>query len=504
MTSAINMLLQASAKPDANKTGHAMLSVDPGRLGDTANQAPDADSADNGHKGFGFAQIMQTRWQATLDEQQASDGDWDIQSQGFDAQLLLPQSETLTGQVQPIVAEAVLTSPYELAPFGGNELPPWGSEFPGSMQLAASAAAALQAQDADSDALLAVAQADSEALSMPEDDNSPTGLAEAGLEGLAPITLPAQEELDALFSDLAFLPVETLAEQNQEERVTKGDLAPASEEGTHWASQLIAALKAKQQASADAAVAQREGKQEETMALAASVKAAADQAGLRERRAMNRISDGEFAVSESSPGTRSGSVAAAVEVLLNRVGSSAEGHLERSDQNSLSSNSASPLLARGEERPLDSLASASERADNSLKIRVPINQPDWGARLGRQLTLLVSRQADVAQIQLEPPELGPLQVRLSVVNEQVSLQFLSPHAQVRDALEATVSRLQELFDEQGLDLVDVDVADDSDKERGQQGNESSQAGELEEAQGDGFLTARRATDLSDGKIDYFV
>lgn len=154
---------------------------------------------------------------------------------------------------------------------------------------------------------------------------------------------------------------------------------------------------------------------------------------------------------------------------------------------------------------LDGLQLASDVPGHKSEARVsvPFNQAGWNENLGRQLTLLISKNFDSAQIQLEPPELGPLQVRFQIQNEQVSLQFVSQHSIVRDAVEQTLARLQEMFSEEGLDLVDVNVSDEQlAEERSDLSDEESAIAEVEE--NDENLTHRVAIDLDEGKIDYFI
>lgn len=148
-----------------------------------------------------------------------------------------------------------------------------------------------------------------------------------------------------------------------------------------------------------------------------------------------------------------------------------------------------------------------------LKVAVPFSQAAWGENLGSQLSLLMAKNMDSAQIQLDPPELGPLGVRIQLNNDQVSLQFTSAHAVVRDALEQSSQKLQQMLSEEGLDLVDVDVSDErqqeprsSDKE--QDGSSASALENQNSSDGqmpsDDLLTNPRNLIVDDGKIDYFV
>lgn len=92
----------------------------------------------------------------------------------------------------------------------------------------------------------------------------------------------------------------------------------------------------------------------------------------------------------------------------------------------------------------------------------PFGQQGWSDSIGRQLLVMSSQGLSSAQIRLDPPELGSLTVKIQVsADQQTSVSFVSQHAVVREALEQQLNRLQDLFREQGLNLQDVSVSDQS-------------------------------------------
>lgn len=126
----------------------------------------------------------------------------------------------------------------------------------------------------------------------------------------------------------------------------------------------------------------------------------------------------------------------------------------------------------------------------------------WGETLTRRISMMAAGNNSQAQIQLDPPELGKLMVQLQIKGEQATVSFASPHAVVRDTLESTLPRLQEMLAEQGLDLVDVDVSDQSfagDREP-QSGAETG----LAEAGDDAILPESGTVRVSDSLIDYYA
>lgn len=146
-------------------------------------------------------------------------------------------------------------------------------------------------------------------------------------------------------------------------------------------------------------------------------------------------------------------------------------------------------------------APLAEGPAKSLPVTVPVSQPNWGQATGERILWMVSQKLQSAELQLDPPELGPLQVRISVQNDQVSLSFVSQHAQVREALDQQALRLREMFEGQGLDLVDVDVSDQSFQ---QQQEQAQQQGRAALDVDDAALDAPIVTPASVHLVDQFV
>ena len=89
------------------------------------------------------------------------------------------------------------------------------------------------------------------------------------------------------------------------------------------------------------------------------------------------------------------------------------------------------------------------------------NHPQWGQAVSERVMWSANQKVQTASIQLDPPELGSLQVKLNISHDQVSVSFTSPHAHVRDALEQSLPRLREMMAEQGLNLGESAVNDQS-------------------------------------------
>ena len=95
-------------------------------------------------------------------------------------------------------------------------------------------------------------------------------------------------------------------------------------------------------------------------------------------------------------------------------------------------------------------------------ITIPLAQPGWDQALGQRVQWLVSQQLQGAELRITPPHLGPIEVRISIGQDQQTIvNFASPHAAVRDAIEAAVPRLRDMLGNNGQDLVNVNVSQHS-------------------------------------------
>ncbi|MDH0300298.1 MULTISPECIES: flagellar hook-length control protein FliK [unclassified Pseudomonas] len=161
-------------------------------------------------------------------------------------------------------------------------------------------------------------------------------------------------------------------------------------------------------------------------------------------------------------------------------------------------------------------ANAVPVTPSPLQQPLAMNQGAWTEGLVNRVMYLSSQNLKSADIQLEPAELGRLDIRVNVAADQpTQIHFVSGHAGVRDALDSQVHRLRELFTQQGLAQPDVSVADQS---RGQQQQQAQQgesglsgvAARRAQAAGEGGEPASAAQPLEhqvvvgDSAVDYYA
>ena len=110
-----------------------------------------------------------------------------------------------------------------------------------------------------------------------------------------------------------------------------------------------------------------------------------------------------------------------------------------------------------------SVAGASTAAAQPLPgvataVDAPLGDARWSQAFSERVSWLVRDGSQLATMRLDPPQLGPVEVRLSLNNGEASIHFVSSHPPVREAIEAALPRLREMLGEQGLVLGDVDVS----------------------------------------------
>src|SRR5690606_37888106 len=73
-----------------------------------------------------------------------------------------------------------------------------------------------------------------------------------------------------------------------------------------------------------------------------------------------------------------------------------------------------------------------------------------------------------------PAELGPVELKIQVHQDQATIQVQAQNASVREALEMHVHRLREALANNGLGLAQFDVSAQADQQQGQQSESAGQ------------------------------
>ncbi len=152
-------------------------------------------------------------------------------------------------------------------------------------------------------------------------------------------------------------------------------------------------------------------------------------------------------------------------------------------------------------------ASAGERALPAWSLSAPLQHPQWGEEVSERVRWMLGQQLQSAELKITPPELGTIEVRISVHKDQMSVSFAAPNAAVREALEDAMPRLREMLSGSGYESVSVDISQHSLPQRRDTAPDGYAAAGGRAADGDdeavvGVTTLRPAGAL--GVIDFYA
>lgn len=138
-----------------------------------------------------------------------------------------------------------------------------------------------------------------------------------------------------------------------------------------------------------------------------------------------------------------------------------------------------PLASAGTQRVLTPAAASGEaRPVTPAYVHLPLHDPQWQSEFSNRVTWLAKAGGNqVAEIRLNPANLGPVEVRVVMKDDQATITFSAQHGVVRDAIESSLPRLREMFSGSGMQLAQASVADQplqDQRQRQQQGFGSGQ------------------------------
>ena len=97
----------------------------------------------------------------------------------------------------------------------------------------------------------------------------------------------------------------------------------------------------------------------------------------------------------------------------------------------------------------------------SLRVDTPLGQTGWHEEMGQKLTWMVGNNRQQADLVLNPPQLGRIEVSLTMNGDQATAIFTSPNPAVREALENSLHRLREVLADAGVSLGQAQVGSES-------------------------------------------
>ena len=146
----------------------------------------------------------------------------------------------------------------------------------------------------------------------------------------------------------------------------------------------------------------------------------------------------------------------------------------------------------------------------STMVQNDVFSKEWPAEVSQKIVWMTGRNIQTAEVHLNPAELGPIEVKISVQNDAASITFNAQHASVRDLLETNVQRLREMMEEKGVELSDVNVDSGKKDEQYQSQNDGGKAPGLANDDEESELQSgvsgndQVVSSVSTNLVDYFV
>lgn len=96
-----------------------------------------------------------------------------------------------------------------------------------------------------------------------------------------------------------------------------------------------------------------------------------------------------------------------------------------------------------------------------LHVATPAGSPGWPEEVGSRVSWMVGHDESHAQLTLTPPQLGKIEVSITVSGDQTSAQFVAATPAARELIEQSLPRLREVLEQSGINLGQTDVSTSS-------------------------------------------
>ena len=101
----------------------------------------------------------------------------------------------------------------------------------------------------------------------------------------------------------------------------------------------------------------------------------------------------------------------------------------------------------------------------TFKVAAGVDTAQFGQGVADRVPLMMDSNLTSAKLQVNPPALGPIEVRIALQEGHAQVWFTSHSAVTRDALESSAPKLREMLGAQGFGQVSVDISQRSFQDR---------------------------------------
>ncbi|BAC95240.1 flagellar hook-length control protein FliK [Vibrio vulnificus YJ016] len=132
---------------------------------------------------------------------------------------------------------------------------------------------------------------------------------------------------------------------------------------------------------------------------------------------------------------------------------------------------------------------------------MPLTRELANEQVAEKVQMMMSKNLKQLDIRLDPPELGRMQIRMTMNNDIANVHFTVTNPQARDIIEQTLPRLREMLAQQGMQLADSSVQQQA---SGQQQRQYSADGQGNGQQSSRFASSNEENLEADVKLDLNV
>ncbi|WP_318459393.1 flagellar hook-length control protein FliK [Photobacterium leiognathi] len=129
---------------------------------------------------------------------------------------------------------------------------------------------------------------------------------------------------------------------------------------------------------------------------------------------------------------------------------------------------AQPLSAQMGSQQATAMKMEPQIAAAQVQTPLLLTKEQAGEQISERINMMMAKNLKQVDIRLDPPELGKIQIKLTLNQDQASVQFTVNNSQTRDMVEHAMPRLREMMHQQGLQLAQGSVSQDNSGQFAQQ------------------------------------
>jgi len=199
------------------------------------------------------------------------------------------------------------------------------------------------------------------------------------------------------------------------------------------------------------------------------------------------------------------------ETMLTVIEQQKASHTLATETNSFSSQLKSSLEKNSQAISVagrEQVSESTQKQVDQLGQKLNLIQPEASNQLKEKMLMMVKDKVHTAEIRLDPSELGSMQIKISLQQDQMSVQFMVQQGNAKELMEQQMPKLKELLQQQGIELSQGSVQQQNQSSGGQDGGRRTAAGA---AGGMGQGTSEELVDTgivptktSDRVVDYYA